>query len=59
MYVGEKLSYTNFVNFEVNAVPGGLDLNDLPFIGILALCLIALIVFVVVKTRKKPEQYTQ
>lgn len=59
MYVGENASSSTFRNFERSAVPTGLDLNDLPFIGLIALGIVALIVFVVVKSRKKSRQYTQ
>ena len=53
LYVGEADSSVRFHNEADSITPTGLNLNDLPFIGLLALGLGAFIVFVVVKSRKK------
>ena len=53
MLVGEGENYAAFTNTRDAVTPTGLNLNDLPFIGMIALGLGALIVFVAVKSRSK------
>ena len=55
LYVGETNTGAKFVNTRDEVLPTGLNVNDLPFIGIILLAMGALIAFVVVKSRKKKE----
>jgi len=50
--VGTGANQANFTNSRMVAAPTGLDLNDLPYIGVAALALVALVAFVVVKARR-------
>ena len=52
-YVGEAVNSAAFTNDSGTATPTGLNLNDLPFIGLIALALVSLVVFIAVKSRKK------
>jgi len=52
LYVSEDSSSANFTNTRRDITPTGINLNDLPFIGIIALVLGTLIALVVVKSRK-------
>lgn len=58
-YIGEAANSVGFINDSGSATPTGLDLNDLPFIGLIVLALGALALFIVTKTRKKrnTDQY--
>ena len=53
LYVGEELSKAAFTNTRDEVTPTGLNLNDIPFIGMIALAFGALIAFVAVKARKR------
>ncbi|MCL2200337.1 MAG: hypothetical protein FWB75_00090 [Oscillospiraceae bacterium] len=51
--VGESVNSANFTNNRESVTPTGLNLNDLPFIGLIALAIASLIVFIAVKSRKR------
>ena len=51
--VGEKLNRAAFTNNRDSAAPMGIDLNNLPFIGLILLTIVGLIGFVVVKSRRR------
>jgi hypothetical protein len=53
LYVGEAANSADFINDNDTTTPTGLDLNDLPFIGMIVLAMAALAAYVVVKTRKR------
>ena len=52
LYVGEGANRADFLNENDTTTPTGLDLNDLPFIGMLALAIGAAAIFVIVKVKK-------
>jgi hypothetical protein len=52
-YIGEAANSAAFINDSGTTTPTGLDLNDLPFIGLIALAIGALVLFVVIKSRKQ------
>ena len=52
-FIGELENSAAFTNTHKGSTPTGLDINDLPFIGLIVLAIAALIAFVVVKARKK------
>jgi len=52
-FVGEAVNSADFTNNRESVTPTGLNLNDLPFIGLIALAIASLVVFIVVKSRKK------
>ena len=51
-YVGELINKADFTNERNDVTTTGLNLNDLPFIGLIALAIGSLVAFVVVKARK-------
>jgi len=51
--VGRAGSSAEFTNERVGVTPTGLNLNDLPFIGLIVLALGSLTIFVVLKVRKR------
>ena len=51
--VGELLNSANFTNNRDSVTPTGLNLNDLPFIGLIALGAGSLLFFVVAKSRRR------
>jgi len=51
--VGQATSRAEFTNTRDGVTPTGLNLNDLPFIGLIVLALGALTIFVVLKVRKR------
>ncbi|MCL2513153.1 MAG: hypothetical protein FWF08_04545 [Oscillospiraceae bacterium] len=53
LYVGEGLNSADFINENDTTTPTGLDLNDLPFIGMILLAVGAGAAFIVIKYRKK------
>lgn len=53
--VGELANRAAFTNTRDLVTPTGLNLNDLPFIGLIAFALGALIIFIVVKSRKRTQ----
>lgn len=55
LYVGEAANRAVITNDAGDITPTGLDLNDLPFIGLIVLALISLVAFIVVKSRKKAK----
>ena len=57
--VGELVNgnSADFTNRRDSVTPTGLNLNDLPFIGLIALCLGALTIFIVVKVRKRAQNH--
>jgi len=52
-FVGEALNKAEFTNNRDMMAPTGLKISDLPFIGLIALALASLTVFVVAKSRRK------
>jgi len=52
-YVGEAANLAAYTNTRDEVTPTGLNLNDLPFIGMIILALGAAIAFIVVKARKR------
>jgi len=52
LFVGEGVNSAAFTNERDEITPTGLNLSDLPFIGLIALAAGALVVFIVMKTRK-------
>jgi len=57
-FVGELANSAAFTNTRDSVTPTGLNLNNLPFIGLIALAIGTLITFIVVKSRKS-RQYDQ
>jgi len=53
LYVGEGANSADFLNENDTTTPTGLDLNDLPFIGMIILAIGAAVAFIVVKVRKR------
>lgn len=53
LYVSNVGSSAEYVNSNGSITPTGLNLNDLPFVTLIALALVALIVFAASKSRKK------
>ena len=53
LYVGEGANSADFINENDTTTPTGLDLNDLPFIGMIILALGAAVAVIVVKVRKR------
>ena len=51
--VGEMKNSADFTNTRNDVTPTGLNLADLPFIGMIALAVAALVAFIVAKSRKK------
>jgi len=51
--IGEGTNSASFVNTRDSVTPTGLNLNNLPFIGLILLAAITLITFVVVKIRRR------
>jgi len=51
--VGERVNSADFTNNRESVTPTGLNLNDLPFIGLIALAIASLLIFLVAKSRKK------
>jgi len=56
--VGERANSADFTNTRDSVTPTGLNLNDLPFIGMVILAAGALIIFLVVKVRKSRQAYS-
>ncbi|MCL2888910.1 MAG: hypothetical protein FWE65_00635, partial [Eggerthellaceae bacterium] len=56
--IGEALNKTAFTNNRDTITPTGITMNELPFVGLVALALGALIAFIVVKSRKN-KRYEQ
>jgi len=52
-FVGHLVNRADFTNNRVSAVPTGLNINNLPFVGLIILAVGALILFVAVKSRKR------
>ena len=52
-FVGERANSADFTNNRTSVVPTGININDLPFIGLIALPIVALIGFIAIKTRKR------
>jgi len=52
-FVGETINRALFTNTRDSITPTGLNLNDLPFIGLIALAIASLVIFVIVKSRKR------
>lgn len=56
--IGEKENSAAFTNtFDTTITPTGISMNDLPFIMMIALAAGALVLFVVVKSRKKADAF--
>ena len=55
--VGELANSADFFNRRDTVTPTGLNLNNLPFIGLIVLGLGALLAFIVVKARKRARYY--
>jgi len=55
--VGELYNAVYFVNEAKDITPTGLDMNDIPFYGLILLAIAALVVFLIVKARKS-RKYT-
>jgi len=56
--VGEQLNTADFTNKRDDVTPTGLNLNDIPFIGLIALALSAAAFFIVIKLRRR-NNYSQ
>ena len=52
-FVGEKLNSAAFTNNRTSVVPTGLDMDNLPFFGMVGLPLLALIGLITIKARKR------
>ncbi|MCL2287090.1 MAG: hypothetical protein FWC32_12105 [Firmicutes bacterium] len=52
-FVGEAANIAAFTNNRASVVPTGLNINNLPFVGLIALSVLALIGFIAVKSRKR------
>ena len=52
-FVGDKLNRAAFINNRESAAPMGIDMNNLPFIGLILLAIGALVMFVLVKSRRR------
>ena len=55
-WVGELLNRAVFTNSRTSVVPTGVNINDMPFFGLVALPLGALIAFVGIKSRRKNDE---
>ncbi|MCL1859627.1 MAG: hypothetical protein FWF92_10400 [Oscillospiraceae bacterium] len=51
--VGEDTNSADFTNENDTTTPTGLDLNDLPFIGMIVIAIIGISIYIIFKTRKK------
>ena len=51
--VGELYNAADYVNEFPDPTPGGLNVNDLPFYGLILLAIGGLVLFIVIKTRKR------
>jgi len=58
LYVGEAENRANFINTRGEITPTGLNLNNLPFIAMIALAIASLVMFVAFRSRKR-RSYTQ
>jgi len=56
-FVGELANSADFTNTRDFVTPMGLNLNNLPFIGLIVLAVAALAIFLVVKTRKAKQYH--
>lgn len=56
--VGELANSAAFTNTRDSVTPTGLNLNDLPFIGLIALGIGSLVLFIVVKSRRRKTHAT-
>ena len=56
--IGELTNSAAFTNNRDSVTPTGLNLNDLPFIGLITLAAGALVIFVVVKSRRRKAAVT-
>jgi hypothetical protein len=54
-FIGEDTNIAAFTNARESVVPTGININDLPFIGLIALPILALIGFVAFKARKRNQ----
>ena len=52
-FVGEPTNRAAFTNNRTSIVPTGLNMNNLPFVGLIVLPVLALIGFIVVKSRRR------
>jgi len=52
-YVGERFNEALYVNDTGNFIPGGLNVNDLPFYGLILLAVGGLALYIVIKARKR------
>ena len=52
-YVGELFNAAIYVNDAGDVTPGGVNVNDLPFYGLILLAVGGLVLFIVVKARKR------
>lgn len=55
LFVSEDGSRTSFTNDRGEITPTGLNMNDLPFYGLILLALGAFIIFIVAKSRKRKD----
>ena len=53
LYVGEAKNSADFINENDTTAPTGIDLNDMPFYGLIALALAAATAFIVINARKR------
>ena len=52
-FVGELANSAAFTNNRSNVVPTGINISNLPFVGLIVLAIVALIGFVAIKSRKR------
>lgn len=55
LFVGQTGSSVEFLNNMPDNLPMGINMNNLPFIGLIALALGGLVIFVVIKSRKTED----
>ena len=57
--VGELYNAADYVNDFPDPTPGGLNVNDLPFYGLILLAIAGLVLFIVIKTRKHNREKSE
>jgi len=57
--VGELYNAADYVNAFPDPTPGGLNVNDLPFYGLILLAIGGLVLFIILKTRKNSRENSE
>ena len=58
LYIGESTNKVIYTNSTLNSVPGGISVNDLPYVVIIALTLVSLGAFILLIYRKNMKRIT-